>query len=54
MKDNRAEWILERVETIIDRWDKDEYTADSLPMRGLIANLRLAVKEEKGEDSLPV
>lgn len=51
MKDNRAEWILERVESIIDRWDKKEYTADSLPVRGLISALRLAVKEENGEGS---
>ena len=35
MMNNRTEWILERVASIVDRWDKEEYTADSLPMRGL-------------------
>ena len=51
MKDDKAEWILGRLESIIDRWDTPEYTANSLPMRGLLADLRQIVAEEGEPES---
>ena len=47
----KEEWILARLETIIARWDRTEYTADSLPMRGLLADLRQIVAEEGEKES---
>lgn len=49
MKSSRPEWILERVSSIVDRWDKEEYTKDSLPMRGLVSDLRQVLREERAE-----
>lgn len=51
MDNSKAEWILGRLESIIDRWDKEEYTSDSLPMRGLLADLRQIVAEEGEKES---
>ena len=41
------DWTLDRIISIIDRWDKPEYTTDSLSMRGLISELRQAITETK-------
>ena len=46
MDEKKAEWILSRLESILDRWDKPKYTIDNLSMLGLIAELRQLVKEE--------
>ena len=45
--DKTADWLAERVSSVIARWDKPQYTADSQPMRGLLQDIKAILYEEK-------
>ena len=43
----KTDYILDRIESIVDRWDKANYTTENLPLKGLIFDLRQILREGK-------
>ena len=50
MEDQKSAWILERLSTLIHRWDKKEYKDNNLPVKGIISELKQIIHEESDPD----
>ena len=47
---NDVDIVLDRIASIVNRWDKPQYTADSIGLRGLISELRQVIRESQNTD----
>ena len=48
MDNSKAKWVLERVGSLVKRWDKEKYTNGNRPLQGMIQELK-QLAEEEGE-----